>query len=139
MGTAPTRRLPSLDSKLQDETLQGLVELLAVGRQSLMSHLQQLGLGLRDRQALVNAISLAQREDRLMYVPTTEDEKGNLTGDAVAAAFILIFIGLMFRGLTTKVISNGLQAMLFTVIWRYLQDVIERRQQAKKKSAEKET
>lgn len=40
--------------------------------------------------------------------------------------------GLFLRGLGTKVISNGLQAMLFTVIWRYLQDVIEKRQAHKK-------
>jgi len=30
--------------------------------------------------------------------------------------------GLLFRGLTTKIISNGLQAMLFTVCWRYFEE-----------------
>ena len=30
--------------------------------------------------------------------------------------------GLMFRGLTTKIISNGVQAMLFTVCWRYFEE-----------------
>jgi len=30
--------------------------------------------------------------------------------------------GLLFRGLTTKIISNGLQAMLFTVLWRYFEE-----------------
>jgi hypothetical protein len=40
--------------------------------------------------------------------------------------------GLFLRGLGTKVISNGLQAMLFTVIWNYLQDLIDKRQARKK-------
>jgi len=30
--------------------------------------------------------------------------------------------GLMFRGLTTKLISNGIQAMLFTVCWRLIEE-----------------
>uniref|UniRef100_A0A7S4B640 Mitochondrial carrier protein n=1 Tax=Chrysotila carterae TaxID=13221 RepID=A0A7S4B640_CHRCT len=32
--------------------------------------------------------------------------------------------GLMFRGLGTKILSNGVQAMLFTVCWKYLERVI---------------
>ena len=43
--------------------------------------------------------------------------------------------GLLFRGLGTKILSNGVQAMLFTVVWRYLQGVIEQRQAAKQKAA----
>jgi hypothetical protein len=39
--------------------------------------------------------------------------------------------GLFFRGLTTKIISNGLQAMLFTVCWRYFE---EKYSQYKKRS-----
>lgn len=39
--------------------------------------------------------------------------------------------GLFFRGLGTKIISNGVQAMLFTVVWRYVQELLERRQAAK--------
>jgi len=42
--------------------------------------------------------------------------------------------GLFLRGLGTKVISNGLQAMLFTIVWRYLQELIEKRQARKDKS-----
>lgn len=30
--------------------------------------------------------------------------------------------GLMGRGLMTRIIGNGIQSMLFTVIWRYLKD-----------------
>lgn len=30
--------------------------------------------------------------------------------------------GLLFRGLSTKILSNGLQAMLFTVLWRYFEE-----------------
>ena len=41
--------------------------------------------------------------------------------------------GLFLRGLGTKIISNGVQAMLFTVVWRYLQEVIERRQAERRK------
>ena len=30
--------------------------------------------------------------------------------------------GLLLRGLDTKILSNGVQAMLFTVVWRYLEE-----------------
>ena len=39
--------------------------------------------------------------------------------------------GLFFRGLGTKLISNGVQAMLFTVVWRYVQELLEQRRKAK--------
>jgi hypothetical protein len=40
--------------------------------------------------------------------------------------------GLMLRGLGTKIISNGVQAMLFTVCWRYLEEkMAERARKAK--------
>ena len=39
--------------------------------------------------------------------------------------------GLFLRGLGTKILSNGVQAMLFTIMWRYLQDLLERRRKAK--------
>jgi len=45
--------------------------------------------------------------------------------------------GLFFRGLSTKIISNGVQAMLFTVVWRYLAELIERRQAARLKADDK--
>jgi len=44
--------------------------------------------------------------------------------------------GLFLRGLGTKILSNGVQAMLFTVVWRYIQEVLERRAAAKR-AAEK--
>ena len=44
--------------------------------------------------------------------------------------------GLFLRGLGTKILSNGVQAMLFTVMWRYIQEVLERRAAAKR-AAEK--
>jgi hypothetical protein len=40
--------------------------------------------------------------------------------------------GLFLRGLGTKIISNGVQAMLFTVIWRYVQELLEKRQAARR-------
>ena len=43
--------------------------------------------------------------------------------------------GLLFRGLGTKLLSNGLQAMLFTVCWRYLEEKLNER--AKRKLEEK--
>ena len=43
--------------------------------------------------------------------------------------------GLFLRGLGTKIISNGVQAMLFTIVWRYVQEVIEKRQKAKELEA----
>ena len=42
--------------------------------------------------------------------------------------------GLFFRGLGTKLISNGVQAMLFTIVWRYMQELIEKRMKAKEKA-----
>lgn len=40
--------------------------------------------------------------------------------------------GLFLRGLGTKLLSNGLQAMLFTVCWRYFEEQITKWQAAKK-------
>ena len=40
--------------------------------------------------------------------------------------------GLFLRGLGTKLLSNGLQAMLFTVCWRYFEEQIAKWQAAKK-------
>ena len=39
--------------------------------------------------------------------------------------------GLMFRGLVTKIISNGCQGILFSVLWRLGQDMINARQAKK--------
>jgi len=39
--------------------------------------------------------------------------------------------GLFLRGLTTKLLSNGLQAMLFTVCWKYFEEMIAKRQTRK--------
>ena len=44
--------------------------------------------------------------------------------------------GLFFRGLGTKIISNGLQAMLFTIVWRYVQEMLEKRAEARRKQME---
>ena len=35
--------------------------------------------------------------------------------------------GLFLRGLGTKLVSNGLQAMLFTIVWRWVQEKLEAR------------
>ena len=39
--------------------------------------------------------------------------------------------GLLFRGLVTKIISNGCQGILFSVLWRLGQDMINARQAKK--------
>jgi hypothetical protein len=36
--------------------------------------------------------------------------------------------GLFFRGLVTKIISNGFQGILFSVLWRLGQDAWDQRQ-----------
>ena len=36
--------------------------------------------------------------------------------------------GLLFRGLVTKIISNGCQGILFSVLWRIGQDYIAQRE-----------
>ena len=41
--------------------------------------------------------------------------------------------GLFLRGLGTKLLSNGVQAMLFTVCWRYFEEVLAKRQASKAK------
>ena len=49
--------------------------------------------------------------------------------------------GLLFRGLGTKILSNGLQAMLFTVCWRFFEERINAavaRRKALQESAGKE-
>jgi hypothetical protein len=37
--------------------------------------------------------------------------------------------GLFFRGLQTKILANGCQGMMFTVLWRLGQDALAARQQ----------
>ncbi|CAM9534342.1 unnamed protein product, partial [Hapterophycus canaliculatus] len=46
-------------------------------------------------------------------------------------------LGLLGRGLSTRIFANGLQSMLFTVVWRYLHDkyVVPRREAADLKEA----
>ena len=44
--------------------------------------------------------------------------------------------GLFFRGLGTKIISNGLQAMLFTIVWRWVSEMLEKRAEARRKLRE---
>lgn len=45
--------------------------------------------------------------------------------------------GLFGRGLSTRILANGLQSMLFTVVWRYLHDkyVVPRREAAELREA----
>lgn len=45
--------------------------------------------------------------------------------------------GLFGRGLSTRILANGLQSMLFTVVWRYLHDkyVVPRRAAAELREA----
>ena len=38
--------------------------------------------------------------------------------------------GLLFRGLGTKIISNGAQGLLFNVLWRYGMDLMEAQKKA---------
>lgn len=42
--------------------------------------------------------------------------------------------GLFLRGLGTKVISNGISAMLFSVVWKYLEDKLKKRAAEKAKA-----
>jgi hypothetical protein len=41
--------------------------------------------------------------------------------------------GLMFRGLQTKIISNGFQGLLFNVLWRSISDMMAEREKTGKK------
>jgi len=41
--------------------------------------------------------------------------------------------GLFFRGLVTKIISNGCQGILFSILWRMGQDYLNKQEEAKKK------
>jgi len=45
--------------------------------------------------------------------------------------------GLFFRGLGTKILSNGLQAMLFTICWKYFEEKLAARQTRADKAAAK--
>jgi len=36
--------------------------------------------------------------------------------------------GLFFRGLKTKLLANGLQGMLFTVLWKSIEDYMKKQQ-----------
>jgi hypothetical protein len=41
--------------------------------------------------------------------------------------------GLFFRGLGTRLLTNGLQGMMFTVIWRFLEDAWKQHERAQSK------
>merc|ERR1712196_269929 len=43
--------------------------------------------------------------------------------------------GLLFRGLGTKILSNGVQAMLFTICWRYFEEKLNARAKKAEKAA----
>lgn len=43
--------------------------------------------------------------------------------------------GLLFRGLGTKILSNGVQAMLFTICWRYFEEKLNSRAKKAEKAA----
>lgn len=43
--------------------------------------------------------------------------------------------GLLFRGLMTKIISNGCQGLMFSVLWRLGQDAIDARNKQKEAEA----
>ena len=40
--------------------------------------------------------------------------------------------GLAFRGLQTKIISNGFQGLLFNILWRTIQDAMAENDKTKK-------
>ena len=40
--------------------------------------------------------------------------------------------GLMFRGLQTKIISNGIQGLLFNVLWSVIKDAMAENDKSKK-------
>jgi len=40
--------------------------------------------------------------------------------------------GLLGRGLGTKIVSNGISAMLFSVLWRYFEQKLRDRSSSKK-------
>ena len=42
--------------------------------------------------------------------------------------------GVFFRGLSTKLISNGVSAMMFTVLWRYFEELLAKKDDKKKKA-----
>ena len=37
--------------------------------------------------------------------------------------------GLMFRGLKTRILSNGVQGMMFTVLWKYMEEQFNKRRE----------
>jgi len=42
-------------------------------------------------------------------------------------------VGLFGRGLQTKIISNGFQGIMFSILWKYIMDVMKERENAEKK------
>ena len=40
------------------------------------------------------------------------------------------YLGLFGRGLKTKILANGMQGMLFSVLWKYIDEQIKKRKNA---------
>ena len=85
-------------------------------------------------RALIHPLPLALVLAQVRVVKTAKQTADSEMSYAATVGSIVAtdgVYGLFFRGLGTKIISNGVQAMLFTVVWRYLQDVIAKRQALK--------
>jgi len=92
------------------------------------------------RSALLGFISALASDIVSNSVRVVKTAKQTASVDITYAATVSKIVaedgiaGLFLRGLGTKILSNGVQAMLFTIVWRYLQEIIERRQAAKDKA-----
>ena len=91
-------------------------------------------------RALIHPLPLALVLAQVRVVKTAKQTADSEMSYAATVGSIVAtdgVYGLFFRGLGTKIISNGVQAMLFTIVWRYLQDLLECRQAARKKAEAK--
>ena len=79
LGLLEQEDLKKLSQILASETLESCVEMLTSSKQVLLEHLKQLGLKLKDRQDLANALSCAKREGRLLLNQTPPEPVADIS------------------------------------------------------------
>mmetsp|Transcript_36763 Transcript_36763/g.54006 ORF Transcript_36763/g.54006 Transcript_36763/m.54006 type:complete len:312 (-) Transcript_36763:228-1163(-) len=117
------------------------LEALCVRRQILDAHLTKAkGLRRHVRRALVGLCSSLVSDvcsNAIRVLKTFKQTSADPIGYAEAASRIISesgIQGIFFRGLSTKLFANALNAMLFTVVWKAISETVSQRQQKKAKS-----
>ena len=60
-----------------------------------------------------------------VYRQTNADSKGYIA--AAGEIYAKEGVGAFYRGLRTKIVANGLQGILFSIAWKYIEDALKKK------------